>query len=210
MRSDDDLTDIREIQHYAYCPHRWGLIYLACDWSENVFVNKANLIHARVEGGKSSVLPGKLIERSVKIYNDVWGLFGVLDCLELIPDEAGCYLPRYGNKFRFAIVEYKPTTPSRMEATDADKMQLLAQKICVDAMFDTKSEAYFYYADVRRRQQIFFSDEDFARLRQILQAIRQCYAKAELPPVRKKQYCSGCSMKDICLPKTRDTLCEKC
>lgn len=39
---------IRSIQHYLYCPHRWGLLEIDKAWEENFFVTKANLIHDRV------------------------------------------------------------------------------------------------------------------------------------------------------------------
>lgn len=43
----DEIT-IRSIQHYMYCPHRWGLLEIDCAWAENVFVTKANFMHERV------------------------------------------------------------------------------------------------------------------------------------------------------------------
>ena len=39
---------IRSIQHYMYCPHRWGLLEIDKAWAENFFVTKANLLHERV------------------------------------------------------------------------------------------------------------------------------------------------------------------
>ena len=39
---------IRSIQHYLYCPHRWGLIEINDCWAENIFVTKANFLHERV------------------------------------------------------------------------------------------------------------------------------------------------------------------
>ncbi|MEG0894264.1 MAG: CRISPR-associated endonuclease Cas1 [Oscillospiraceae bacterium] len=36
---------IRDIQHFLYCPHRWGLLNIDCAWAENYYVVKANLLH---------------------------------------------------------------------------------------------------------------------------------------------------------------------
>ena len=44
---NEEIT-IRSIQHYMYCPHRWGLLEIDKAWAENVFVTKANLMHERV------------------------------------------------------------------------------------------------------------------------------------------------------------------
>ena len=46
MKSEE--ITIRSIQHYMYCPHRWGLLEIDKAWAENVFVTKANLMHERV------------------------------------------------------------------------------------------------------------------------------------------------------------------
>lgn len=45
---------IRSIQHYMYCPHRWGLIEINKSWGENIFVTKANLLHDRVHDPEKS------------------------------------------------------------------------------------------------------------------------------------------------------------
>lgn len=39
---------IRSIQHFMYCPHRWGLLEIDKAWAENFFVTRANLLHERV------------------------------------------------------------------------------------------------------------------------------------------------------------------
>lgn len=205
MKNSERTVNIREIQHYFYCPHRWGLVYIACDWSENFFVNKAEIIHDRVDSGKPSFLRGIYTERAVEVYNDEWGLFGVLDCLQLIPDDGGCYIEKYGKKFSLKIVEYKPSTTLREQASIADKMQLLAQKICVDKMFRTNCSACLYHADTRRQTEISFEQSDYDSLAQAIGEIRQHYAQATIPPISGTCYCGGCSMKDICLPKTRCT-----
>ncbi len=201
MKDSDRIINIRELQHYFYCPHRWGLIHIGCDWSENFFVSKSQIIHNNADSGKTSSLRSKYVERSVQVYNDEWGLFGVLDCLRLTPDNNGCYIEKYRKKFSLEIVEYKPTKTTRSQAFTADKMQILAQKICADAMFGVSCSACIYYADTRKCVGIVFSQNDYEDLKQAIDAIRLCYAKAIIPPVDPSVYCGGCSMKDICLPK---------
>ena len=201
MKDSDRVVNIRELQHYFYCPHRWGLIHIGSDWSENFFVSKAQIIHNSADSGKTSLLRGKYMERSVQVYNDEWGLFGVLDCLQLTPDEKGCFIRKYNRSFSLAIIEYKPTQTTRTQAAVADKMQLLAQKICVDSMFGLQSSAFIYYADIRKRVGVVFEQTDYEDLKRALDEIQMCYANAIIPPLKKSIYCGGCSMKDICLPK---------
>lgn len=47
----EDAVAIREVQHFAYCPHRRGLIHIGCDCRENAFVNKAKLLRKKRSGG---------------------------------------------------------------------------------------------------------------------------------------------------------------
>ncbi len=205
MKPTDRVINIREVQHYFYCPHRWGLIHIACDWSENFFVNKAEIIHRNADSYKSSCSRGIYTERTVEVYNDDWGLFGVLDCLQLMPDEDGCYIEKYGKKFSLKIVEYKPSKTLREQAALADKMQLLAQKVCADKMFGVSCTACIYHADTHRQTEITFEQSDYDSLARALGQIRQCYEEAKIPPLDDTSYCGGCSMKDICLPKARCT-----
>ena len=201
LTDSDIVVNIREIQHYFYCPHRWGLIHIGSDWSENFFINKAQIIHDNVNCKSSSLLRGKYVERSVQVYNDDWGLFGVLDCLQLTPDNKGYYISKYNNRFSFMIIEYKPSRTTRLQATVADKMQLLAQKICVDSMFDVQCSACLYYSDIRKRVEITFEQNDYNNLKQAIQEIRWYYSHAMVPHIDNSIYCGGCSVKDICLPR---------
>lgn len=201
MNCAEETVNLREVQHFVYCPHRWGLLYIGCDWSENAFVSRGNLLHERADSGKSSMLRGSRTDRAVQVFQDEWGLFGVLDCLQLTPDKGGCFIEKYGGKFALTVVEYKPSQPAWPRASEADRMQLLAQKICVDSMFGVDCSACFYFADSRQRLSVAFGPEDEQRLREVLAAIRRARSGGGLPPVRRGQYCSGCSVKDICLPK---------
>ena len=61
---------IRSIQHYLYCPHRWGLIEIDKAWAENFFVTKANLMHDRVhDPNRHYTTKGKRVFTSVSVYN---------------------------------------------------------------------------------------------------------------------------------------------
>ncbi len=208
--TSEEAVNIREVQHFAYCPHRWGLIHIGCDWKENVFVCKAKVVHERADLGKVVALRGNIIEHSVQVYNDKWGLFGILDALELKPSVKGEFIPKYNGRYDLTIVEYKPSVPRNEHALFADKMQLLAQKICADNVFGADSLACFYYADIHKRIMVSFSEEDRASLANILNSIVVCRREGNIPPFKKGAFCSGCSLKDICLPRVGGRKCANC
>lgn len=191
----DDIA-IRSIQHYLYCPHRWGLLEIDCAWAENVFVTKANLLHDRVHNPKASYSSsGKKCYTSVSVYNDKseYNLYGVTDCIEVTGDE----------KCNLCIVEYKPTKPKNKDYNFDDLMQVFAKKICVDYVFNCDCDGVLYYADVKKRIRLplkeNFSEYDDI-LKRTLAEMRNLLSKGRIPEIVKNRNCSGCSMKDICMP----------
>ena len=184
---------IRSIQHYLYCPHRWGLMEIDCAWAENYFVVKANLLHERVHSSDRFSGRGKKVHTAVSVWNDDYGIYGVTDCIE----ETARGL---------CIVEYKPTKPKNADWSEDDAMQVYAQKLCVDAVFGGNCEAVLYYADVKQRVRLPLAEqrEEFdAKLRAVLLKMREALRNGTIPPIRRGQPCSGCSLRDICIPKLR-------
>lgn len=198
--SGNDIS-IRAIQHYMYCPHRWGLIDIGRNWAENIFVTKGNLIHKRVHNPDNSYYTQKKkVLTQVPVYNDDFGLFGMTDCLELEKDDSGVEIPGLAGRYHISIVEYKPTKPKNEIITEPDLYQLYAQMLCVEYSFHCKAKTYIYYADVKKRYEISFDDECKRQFPAILDKMRQYRLRGYIPEVRQGQKCSGCSMKDICLP----------
>ena len=200
---------IRDIQHFLYCPHRWGLMTIDCAWAENYFVTKANLLHERVhdpERGYSA--RGKRVLTSVSVYCDKpsYEIYGVVDCLEATPSPDGVPVGEKEQLCLLNIVEYKPTLPKGELFRMDDAMQVFAQKVCVDSVFHTDCDCTLYYADAKKRITLPFHEEYeayYEKLRDILRQMRECWEKSEIPPIAGKQNCSGCSMKDLCMPMKR-------
>lgn len=196
---------LRAIQHYLYCPHRWGLMEIDMAWAENYYVVKANLMHERVHDPKRSYISrGKKILTSIRVFNDhpAYGIYGVTDCIELSPAADGIILGD-GERYHLNIVEYKPTMPKGKLFREEDAMQVFAQKICVDSVFGCDCTGSIYYSDEKKRIKVplneNFSELD-SKLRLILQEMRYYILRGEIPKRVKGQYCGGCSMKDICMP----------
>lgn len=201
---------IRAIQHYLYCPHRWGLIEIDRAWAENFFVTKANLMHERVHDPKRSYLSrGRRVYTSVPVYNDLpeYNLYGVTDCIEV--EEQDCSKVETTDDLKgqtLCIVEYKPTKPKEGNWRMEDLMQIFAQKLCVDYVFFCDCEAEIYYADVKRRYHLPLREnfrEYDEKLKETLQEMRRFLGLGQIPHIRKGQKCSGCSMKDLCMPKLK-------
>ena len=200
---------LRDIQHFLYCPHRWGLMKIDCAWAENYFVVKANMLHDRVHDSKNSyTLRGRKVFTSIPVYCDLpeYDIAGITDCIEGEPSASGAKLDNTGRLYRLCIVEYKPTHPKGRDYNQDDAMQVFAQKVCVDSVFQCDSQAALYYADDKKRVYLPFQAErakwDEA-LRLTLALMRGYLQSNTIPPIPQGQHCAGCSMKDMCMPTLR-------
>ncbi len=208
---------IRSIQHYMYCPHRWGLLEIDKAWAENAFVTKANLMHNRVHDPERNYRSrGKKVYTSVPVYNDLdeYNLYGVTDCLEITEDKNGISIDGSEEKCNICIVEYKPTKPKNEEYREEDLMQVFAQKICVDFVFGGDCDAVLYYANVKKRIKLPLKENFEVYDRKLIKLLKEMRTNLEqgvIPSIRKGQKCSGCSMKDLCMPsvkKSKDFMTE--
>jgi CRISPR-associated exonuclease Cas4 len=200
---------LRDIQHFLYCPHRWGLMKIDCAWAENYFVAKADAMHERVHDPKRNyTLRGRKVFTSLRVYCDLpeYDVTGVADCLEATPCADGVTLDATGKRYGLCIVEYKPTMPKGRDFNADDAMQVYAQKVCVDHIFGCDCDAVLYYADKNKRVMLPFREgraQWDARLRATLAEMRRYLAENCIPPIPRGQNCGGCSLKDMCMPKLK-------
>ncbi len=201
------MINIRSIQHYMYCPRRFALMDINKDWVENVFVVKANIMHENVHSGKHEYKSSdKVVLSSVALYNDDFDMYGVADCIEFCKSKDGVRIEELGGRFKVRIIEYKPTQPKDGSVRETDAIQVFAQKLCADYIWNCDSEGYIYYCDTRRRVKMPF-DEEYEKYRNLFDTLtfemEELAEKGVIPERKKKQNCSGCSMRDVCMPQTK-------
>lgn len=219
MKEDSRSINIRAIQHYMYCPRRFALLEVNDDWAENSYVVKANLLHENVHDGEHEyAFRDKIVKNSVVLFNDEYDIFGIADSIEFVRDPCGVLIPELEGKFRVRIVEYKPKPPKDGDYHESDAIQVFAQKICVDSIWDCNCEAFLYYGEKHRRVLLPFSDPEVidkysSLLKSYLEAMRIVLKEGDIPTRRKSQRCAGCSLSDLCFPKSlrynvRQKICE--
>ncbi len=179
---------IRSIQHYLYCAHRWGLMEIDQAWAENIFVVKAQLVHKHAHTPDRSYSRGAVIHTDVTVWHDELDLSGKLDVLE---EKDGL----------FTIVEYKPSAPKAGTCRDEDAMQLFAQKLCADHALGKDCRVGIYYANTKKRHILTLDPLEYRpRIETVLSEMRSYLRRSQIPPIPAGQSCSGCSMRDICMP----------
>ncbi|MGN0655283.1 MAG: CRISPR-associated protein Cas4 [Ruminiclostridium sp.] len=205
----DVSVNIRSIQHFLYCPRRFALLEINDDWEENAFVVKANIMHEHVHDGSHSYSDSRKVVRSdIAIFNDLpeYDIFGKADCIEFLRDKNGVEIQGLEGNFSVAIIEYKPKAPKAEAFSETDAIQVFAQKICADFIWNCNSKAYIYYSDTRKRVALPF-DSEYEKydemLKKLLSEMRAVLRDSSIPARKKGQKCSGCSLQDICFPKTK-------
>ena len=166
-------------------------------WAENYFVTKSNIMHERVHSNTEYSSRDKKVMTSMAIYNDEsdYNIYGYVDCIET----------ENNSKHKIKIVEYKPKKPKDKNFNYEDLMQVFAQKVCVDKIFNCDSEGILYYKNENKRITLPLTtnykmyDE---QLKDILHQMREFIINGEIPKIKNMDKCGGCSMKDLCMPKT--------
>lgn len=104
-------------------------------------------------------------------------------------------------------VEYKKGKP---KLTEEDKLQVVAQALCLEEMFSTRvAQGAIFYGETRRREQIEITEELREEVIHMLAEMHQYYARKYTPKVKPSKACNACSLKDICLPKLNKTVSVK-
>lgn len=204
----DCTINIRAIQHYMYCPRRFGLLEINDDWAENAFVIKANIMHEHVHSGEHRFSSSKkTVFSSITLYNDEpqYDIYGVADCIEFELNENGEEIQGIDGRRTINIVEYKPKQPKGKEFSEIDAIQVYAQKICADFIWKCNSNAYIYYSDVKKRILLPFAERhDYYNnmLVGFLSEMRLILQLRKIPCKQRNQRCAGCSLSDVCFSKT--------
>lgn len=197
------MIPIRALQHYAYCPHRWGMLYMEGRWAENAHTVKGDLLHENVH--REALLRSSgagMAFGGVSLYSERLGIYGKADRIELLRCNKGTAAAGAPCAYRVRMIEYKPTAP-KGEILAAERLQLYAQTCCAQEIFQAPVEACMYYADTRRRVAVAFDEEDEAFLQRILSAIRSAQESGALPPIVLQKGCSGCSMAGECMSRVK-------
>lgn len=198
--SQDDYLMISGIQHFKFCRRQWVLIHVEQQWAENEHTVVGELMHKKTHDPyliekRNDVL----IVRALPVSSRSIGISGECDIVEFHKCDEGIKLIGHRGLYSVYPVEYKKGKPKE---SDEDKLQLAAQAMCLEEMFLTQiPEGALYYGETRRREVVEFTEEIRNQVKSIFEEMHGYYERKYTPKVKTTKACSGCSLKDICLPK---------
>lgn len=197
--SEDEYLQIAGIQHYTFCKRQWALIHIEQQWGENVLTVEGNLVHEKAHNDSLREKRGNtIITRGLEVRSSTLGIYGICDVVEFKQDNDGIVLKDYQGTWLPCPVEYKRGKP---KTNDADRLQLCAQVVCLEELFDCKiTNACLFYDEIKHRETIEINEELRNQLSRIVAQMHDLYDKRHTPKVKQEKFCFSCSLKDICIP----------
>lgn len=198
--AEEDFLQLSGLQHFAFCRRQWALIHVENQWAENVRTVDGTLMHEKAHDREFEESRGDLlIKRSVSVYSAALGISGQCDVLEYHRGNTGIPLTGREGLWQPYPVEYKRGKPKE---GNADVLQLCGQAMCLEEMLCCDiPEGALYYGEIRRREQISFTEELRSQVKALLAQMHDLYKRGYTPKVKPTKSCNACSMKELCLPR---------
>ena len=186
-----DPIPLSALQHWAYCPRQCALIHVEQVFEENLYTQRGQALHQRVDDPGCELRDGWRVERALPLFCDRLALVGKADVVEFLPD--GTPYP----------VEYKHgSRHKRVDIAACDDLQLVAQALCLEEMFGKAvPEGALYYATSRRRRVVAVDADLRAAVESAAAAVRRLLQSGAMPPPLDDDHCRACSLRDLCQPE---------
>lgn len=199
--SEDELLMLSGIQHFFFCRRQWALIHIEQQWQENILTFGGRELHDRVDDPFFTEARGTvLVTRSLPIISRRLGLYGVADLVEFYQNDEGINLKGRKGCWRPHPVEYKYGAP---KVDERDLVQLCAQAICLEEMFNTSvMEGDIFYGRIRRRQRVEFDQPLRQTVMELSAEMHRLFEEGITPLPEQTKACRSCSLAEICIPQT--------
>lgn len=186
-----DPIPLSALQHWCYCPRQCALIHVEQVFADNLYTQRGQALHKRVDDPGVEVRDGLRVERALPLFCDRLGLVGKADVVEFLPD--GAPYP----------VEYKHGSRNkRADIAACDDLQLAGQAVCLEEMLGKPvADGALYYATSRRRRVVPIDSGLRERLERAVAEVRQLLGAGTLPPPLNDDHCRACSLQDLCQPE---------
>ncbi len=89
----------------------------------------------------------------------------------------------------------------------SDALQLCAQAVCLEEMFQTNiPEGFLFYGENRRRSQVRFTDELRSEVKKVAEEMHALFQRGHTPNVKPSKQCRACSLENLCVPKLQKSM----
>ena len=199
MYNENEFLQLSGIQHFSVCKRQWALIHLERAWEDSVRTKEGDLTHETVDDPFFIEKRGDTItSRSMPVRSFELGLNGICDVVEFRRSKEGVTLRNRQGKYEIFPVEYKVGSP---KLKNWDLVQLCAQVISLEEMFNTQIDnASLYYATPKRRSVYEMNDAIRNDTRKVAKEMHELFLKGITPSAIKTPICNSCSLINKCMP----------
>lgn len=185
--ADDQLTPVRMLAQYAYCPRLAYLEWVQKEWADNYFSEDGHFTHRRVDAYTEAVEAPTT--RALNLSAPKEGFVTKLDVLE---QDSGTGVS----------VEYKRGKTPRDGPRESELVQLCAQALILRENGWHCDTGYLYYSGSKERYEVPISDDLIHETRLLHREMKAQFAAQVIPaPLVNDRRCGDCSLNSICLPE---------
>lgn len=205
MYKEEDFLQLSGIQHFAFCRRQWAIIHIEQQWAENYRTTAGELMHKKAHDEGAFEKRGNILTvRGLRISSHELGVSGQCDVVEFHQAECGVTLYGYDGNWNPVPVEYKHGKPKE---NNSDELQLCAQAICLEEMFQTViPEGYLFYGENRRRSHVGFTEGLREEVKNMTKEMHELFQRGHTPNVKPTKQCKACSLENLCVPKLQKTM----
>jgi len=191
---EDELVPISALSHACYCERRFALIHIEQVWEENRFTAEGRVLHERVDAEHHESRRLFKQEYGMAVRSLQWGLIGKCDLVEL-------WYAKGGSVEKVSPVEFKR---GRKKVDDTDLVQLCAQVLCLEEMFDIAIEnGQLYYLQEHRRTSVTVDVSIREKTTALIEQVMEIRKTGKTTAAKyEKRKCDNCSIVDLCMPKS--------
>lgn len=181
------------------------MIHIEQQWAENYHTTAGELMHRKAHDEGSFEKRGDLlIVRGLRIVSRELGLSGQCDVVEFHENEKGIAVFGYDGKWDLVPIEYKHGSPKE---NNADELQLCAQAVCLEEMFQTGiAKGFLYYGENRRRSLVEFTDDLRSEVKKMTEEMHALFQRGHTPNVKPTKQCRACSLENLCVPRLQKSM----
>lgn len=190
--TEADLVPLSALQHYLYCPRQCALIHVEQAWAENRFTAEGRVLHEATSEIGTEKRRGVRVVTAMPLVSRRLGVSGIADLVEMHKTDNGAWRPH--------AVEYKRGKPKTHRA---DEVQLCAQAVALEEMFETSlEEGALFYGETRRRVAVPLDSTLRQLTAEVAAAVHVLLARSATPAaVYERRKCTACSLVELCQPK---------
>lgn len=199
MTTETQPIPLSALQHWLFCPRQCALIHNEQAWAENRFTAEGQLLHKKANEGPDEHRATGSILRHLHVSSKKHQLTGICDIVEVHDQKSE--ISNLKSTRRVVPVEYKRGKP---KSHRADEVQLCAQALCLEEMFQTKiSHGLIFYGKTRRRTEVHLAADLRALTLDTIAVVHEMKHSGHTPTAEyAPRRCDACSLIDLCQPKS--------